>query len=379
MIRAIIFSVFLWAVIPVSSDPMPVGEGTSLIWSSQLGPENVRGRTGISPDLIDRNRAGVIFFGGLVMQYAVTTDSSELSERDSPEVSSPFRLRALLLDASSGTILFQKDWRTRVHDSEVQATAGGVLIRTGGVIRVLSRDFTTTKMLGPLPGSQEVDEDRGVITRVSPTGNTIMVERRNQKQHTSELTVFDSNTLQPRQAWKQPFLLNYADSISDSSIARKYAQKILVADFGSANWKLVAETSGFCSGMNMPSFISNSEIAYGCNGLVVTSTDGRVLMRDDFPKGDSQSKLRSFARGGQFIAIAIETEEIKTHLFREPGVRITARRIVVYDLTQKKNILTINVTPLPQNIFSFALSEDGSKLAILNDRCLSMYRLPIGR
>jgi hypothetical protein len=38
-----------------------------------------------------------------------------------------------------------------------------------------------------------------------------------------------------------------------------------------------------------------------------------------------------------------------------------------------KRVLALDVMPLPKNIYAFALSPDGSKLAILHDDIVSLY------
>lgn len=69
--------------------------------------------------------------------------------------------------------------------------------------------------------------------------------------------------------------------------------------------------------------------------------------------------------------------ETKNRLLAETQVSITTTQIAVYDLTLKRRILTVNVDPLPKNDYDFALSPDGSKLAILNDRRVSVYSVPV--
>jgi hypothetical protein len=83
------------------------------------------------------------------------------------------------------------------------------------------------------------------------------------------------------------------------------------------------------------------------------------------------------AQNGQFAAISLDTVEQKKHFFTEPSSRLTAMQIAVYDLTLKKRVLTVDVAPLPKNDYDFALSPDGSKLAVLNDRKVSVYTVPV--
>jgi len=40
-------------------------------------------------------------------------------------------------------------------------------------------------------------------------------------------------------------------------------------------------------------------------------------------------------------------------------------------------VLTLDVKPLPKVDFDFALSPDGSKLAILNDRNVTVFLIPL--
>ena len=350
------------------------------IWSQEIVPDLSRTRNGGQPLLLDSNRAGVAFLKGQLIVYAVDRDLGQLSSRKSPEISSPFRLHVWLLNANSGKLILTKDWGTRVHDSAVQVTTGGVLVMTGGIVGLYSADFAKVRNLVlPLDNSVlPLDEYRGLITRVSATGKTIMVERRNQKRNLSRLDVFDGSTLEPKQSWEQSWLLSY-ESISDAGIATAYSglHKILVADFGGKRWNAIAKTTGFCASMNEPSFVTDDRLVYGCDGLIVASTDGRVLMTDSFPKGDTQSGKASVAQEGEFVAVSLNSKEVKKHLLTEVNVRLTAMRVVVYDLALKKRAFAVDVDPLPKNDYDFALSPDGSKLAILNDRKVSVYSVPV--
>jgi len=50
--------------------------------------------------------------------------------------------------------------------------------------------------------------------------------------------------------------------------------------------------------------------------------------------------------------------------------------IVAFDLNRRKQILKLNITPAPTDAYDFALSPDGSKLAVLEDREVSLYAIP---
>ena len=52
-------------------------------------------------------------------------------------------------------------------------------------------------------------------------------------------------------------------------------------------------------------------------------------------------------------------------------------QVPVYDLMLKKRIFTFEAAPLPKNDFDIALSPDGSRLAVLNDRRLTVCSVPV--
>jgi hypothetical protein len=347
------------------------------IWCKEVLGGPASPRRGGTPHIVplDSNRAGVAFLNdGQLVVYEVDHDTSQLSSRISPGISSPFRLRLSLLDADSGKPALNKDWGTRVHDSAIQVTTGGVLVKTGEIARLYTPDFAKSHDLTAPP-----DNGSYLVTSVSPTGQTIMANRISQKLNLSHFDVFDASALKVRYSWNQSPPLYHTYSISDRGIAAAdfNNHSIVVSEFGSNKWTTVGEPSGLCASMNMPTLYNDQQLAYGCDKLIVTSTDGHVLMTDSFPSGDTSSGKTTVAQGGRFIAVSLDTKKIKKHLLTEPSVRITATRIAVYDLTLKKHVLTVSVEPLPKNDYDFALSPGGSKLAILNDRNVSVYSVPV--
>jgi len=182
----------------------------------------------------------------------------------------------------------------------------------------------------------------------------------------------------PRYSWSEsPPLYHHLYSISDEAIAAVDSSNIIVSEFGTKRWRTAGKGSGFCASHNMPTLYSDKQLVYGCDKFTATSTDGHVLMTDSFPTGDASSGKTTVAQAGRFVAISVDTTKVKTNLLSEPSVRITATHIVVYDLVLKKRVLTVSVEPLPKNDYDVALSPDGSKLAILNDRNVSVCSVPV--
>ncbi|MGB8542668.1 MAG: hypothetical protein WCD49_13625 [Candidatus Acidiferrales bacterium] len=98
------------------------------------------------------------------------------------------------------------------------------------------------------------------------------------------------------------------------------------------------------------------------------------LDKDEYTTMDMISPHFSVApsENGKFAAVPI------SHI---SGIALdmahdTARRVMVFNLSRRMRVLTVAMTPLTKVHYSIALSPDGSKLAILNDKQVSVYSVP---
>jgi hypothetical protein len=180
--RTLLFIVWLWifgigyAAESVSSD------SAAPLWSADEIQDSILRRNGGAPLLIDSNRAGVTFLDNQrLLLHEALRDTGQLSSRQSPDISSSHRLHLSILEADSGKMVLVKDWGTRVHESSVQATTGGVLVQTGEILRFLSKDFTELQQTTLVKGSGEGHP----IVSVSPTRKTFMINRFNQRSNIS--------------------------------------------------------------------------------------------------------------------------------------------------------------------------------------------------
>ena len=338
--------------------------------------------------------AGVTFLDNeRLIAYAVDRDLGQLSSRESPEVSSPFRLHAWVVDANSGKMEAHKEWGTRVHDSAVQVTTGGVLVKTGGIVRLYSSDFAQARDL-PLA----LDPNRLFYTKVSASGKTIAVSWIVQREHgashvLSHVSVLDANTLKIRSSWDQYPPLYSAFSISDEQISIRHRDVIAVTEFGNPNWSTILDdpVPRRCLAGTPPPVLVADRLVFAptCENLLLLSTSGasyslplndgdsdRATATAECEPYNGMSKI-AVTSDGRFVALSVPAVKDKKHLLTETTRCLTAVRVAVYDLTLKKHVLTVDVDPLPKNDYDFALSSDGSKLAILNDRKVSVYTVPI--
>lgn len=337
------------------------------IWSHDVIPDLSGTRNGSSPLLLDPNRAGVLFLDNdRLLVYAVDQDIAQLSSRSRVDVSSPFRLRMWLLDASSGKQLLTNDVGTRVHGSAVQFTNAGLLIRTGQTVKVYSHDLNSYREL-----SGNADEPNTVVmSSVSPNGKTILINHISQRAKTSSLETFDGSTLKLITAWTESPPLYRDYSISNKEIAAALnGHSLRLSKFGQNDW-IPFESSQNCY-LASPAFVSDEYLVIRqCSHLLLVPTSGEPYSLGTLD--GRQSDKVATSTNGRFFALSVDRLLTKKHLFTEPSTGVVRTNLTVYDVTLKKQIVDVNIEPLPKNDYDFALSPDGSRLAILNDKTVSV-------
>jgi hypothetical protein len=361
------------------------------LWSEELLQD--LGRSGYQSVLLDSNRAGVTFLNnGQLVVYEVD-HVPQLSSRESPEVSSPFRLHVSLLDPSSGKLAAGKEWGTRLHDSAVQATTGGLLVKTGGIVRVYSPNLADARDV-----PQSFNPNEHFVTSVSASGETIMINwiiQRKPRLRYSHFDVVDADTLQTRYSWDEapPLYSGYSISDKETVAAKSNGRFIVASEFGSSSWKVLLDKSDSGCRANLPTLVANdSLVVRNCGDLFLLTTlrgisyslgrldegnSNNAATAQCAPYDGSMNGKTAVASGGRRVALSLVSVQIKKHLLTESSMCLAAARVVVYDLTLKKRVFTVAVDPLPTNDYDFSLSPDGSKLAVLNDRKVLVYSVPI--
>lgn len=338
----------------------------------------------------DRDRAGLTFIdNNRLLVYEVDLDRGKLPSRKlrglvySQELQAlVLQLHVLMLDANSGKLLLTKEWETHERESAVYAVSGGVLLRTGDTLRLLRS--------ANLAEYQEVvfpSVPIGCMESVSPSQKTILLSCFNSRTNISNFDVLDGSSLKAKDSWSESPGFIPGPSISDAGIVAYdfFHNGILLIEFGSRKRELIGNKLKWkvgCQGRSFP--ISDDHlIVQTCNNLYVLSTAGRAWALDDFKKGGSirwknaiSLKRVSVAQDGRSVAIIWEGRDTWFGWDLERSMRLLAVHAEVYDLLSKKRVLNVEVAPLPKNEYDLALSPDGSKLAILNDRTVLVYAIP---
>jgi hypothetical protein len=377
-----------------SSSKSEAADRGNPLWSREVVAELSRIPT-IDP-LLDNSRAGIIFLDEKrLIVYDVERDLSQLSSRTSPETSSPFRLHLVLLDTDSGKLELYKDWGTRLKDSAVQVTSGGVLVKTGEAVKLFSPDFSQSR---PLPIT--IDPNYKFSIKTSPSGKTIGIHRIFRKEghrFGSLLDILDANTLRIKFSWQITPPLYSFFSISDAELTtagqfNSVAVAALAIDVQWHSLQGIPKTSRCPAGASIMMMVSDHFlVGRDCQDVLLASTEGERYSLDTFngesvrstregrcePYGGRLSDKVAVASGASLVALALPAVHLKKDFLQEARVCLVGIQIGLYDLTLKKRVSILDVEPLPKNDFDFALSPDGSKLAVLSDRKVSFYFLPI--
>ncbi|MGH9729040.1 MAG: hypothetical protein ACRD4V_10680 [Candidatus Acidiferrales bacterium] len=392
---------------------MPFGsQSANPAWTREVLRQEFHGfKNPLKAMRLPKDRPGVVFLDNQRLIVYETDWTGGLSSRVNPDIRSAYQLYASVIDADSGELLFDKHWGARVNGSSIHVAVGGVLVQTENELRILSNDFAEIRKL-TFPDAPDPKDpnhcDRRFVS-VSPTGRTVMSNCVNTSNFTtsvngnmttltphyfSHLEVWDGQTFEHEYAWTESTLYDRTYSISDDMIAKGGS----LEQFGSRTWHpLVVATHQ--QELKQPSFVlsartfvTNTSLICSCYGeLSLVSTTGHILGTQPTPgniiignQHNSYSQISfanksvDVAQGGQFVAVAFERWEVRSHLFTEASNRHISTQILVCDSQLKQCPLRVDVTPVPSWLddYDFALSPDGSKLAVLNGRNISLYFVP---
>lgn len=354
---------------------------TAPIWSVPVLRDLSGSRNPASPFVISGSRAAISFVDiQRLIAHEVVEDTQRLSSRESPETSSPFRLHVTILSSMSGAVESTTAWATRSSLSNVLVTSGGIIVRTGEILRFLSKNFVEIRKMS----LSHADPYEGWELRVSATGKTVLLNHYDKnwrrKLDYSHFEVFDGDTFRLKQSWMEgPALRGDMYTISDSAIvAYDYnhsPSRVILSAFGGSVWRQVwADSKNLC-GSSPATMVSESVFVLPCKDLLVINTSGNVLIKGYLSRGERSGVDNKVVSSQDGKVIAVSLTNLKD--LWDTGGHISSVDVAVYNALLKRRIATIKVSPLPKTDFDIALSPDGSRLAILNDSVISLYQLDL--
>ena len=340
----------------------------------------------------DGKYPGISFVGTDKVLVYETETTGQLSTRGDPEISSEFRLHLSVLDAQAGALELTRDWNTHLHSAQVLATAGGVLVKTGGILRLYSQDFEEAREL-----RISQDPSGNFFVSTSASGRTIAIcqyqTRAKGYRYSSHVEVFDADNLKLKFSWDQ-FPPIFRMSLSDTSFVMTHTGVVNVEKFGGHEGRSLTSQSSHDCGRRATILSDESILLQDCDAIRLISSTGSSHTLESFDDRGSRvlrdpkckpynptitpTSVSVASGGSRFVAVSLPTVETETQLLQESRQCLSAFNLTVYDLALKRQISSINIDPAPEKDFDFALSPDGSRLAVLNDQTVSVYALTAG-
>jgi len=318
----------------------------------------------------------------------------QVSRRGGPDDTLALRLQAIFLDASSGKLTTTSAWPTESRRSSIIAVHDGELVMLGGSDLILyAPDLTVSKRLKLPPGGLV-----GWLARPSPTGKNILFHTESfskgpwiwvetdtlkilswwEDNPSGYLSISD-DTMATSTCWWGHELISTMVTPSEASARMQAGPKCKseVEIRGlSGDWKTIASGEPH----QYPQFV-NDDLLFvpGKDVGKLIGVDGSVILEE--PKGRrswgcwATEGVLPAARGHRFVIPSCEWKGAVASL--DIGAHPVLKQIFVYDIGFRIQTQVIQVKgPKVRDEMQFAVSPDGSKLAILNHEFVEVLRLP---
>lgn len=320
----------------------------------------------------------------------------EPSSRASLDTRLPLRLQAILLDAHTGKITATAAWPTDSRTSRIVAVHHGqITALRGSELTLYSPDLVALKEL-KLPQAEPAIEWQ---PHPSPTGNNILfssntfgkssltwvnVDRfeivRSWEDNLSGLLTISDKYIATSTCWSgyQVRSVGYNDNGGEIiSPGPKCNSEIKIRTL-STDWKTIAPGESHL----YPQFVNQDMLFLGAEttGKII-GVDGKVLFEQ--PKirqswGCWSTGVLPVPDGRRFVIPSCELRGAFPAL--DIGGHLVLKQIAVYDVGDKVRWRRIDVKgPKIKDQMEFALSPDGSRLAILNVEKLTLEEIDLPR
>lgn len=198
------------------------------------------------------------------------------------------------------------------------------------------------------------------------------------------LTMIETDTLKPLQSWNSDFPIAAA---SDRYFARweqvkdQYRRSLYVRSQDS-EWKEIYRDTGCNQASAFVQFLAQDLLLIrSCDKATILAVDGKVSFAITIPpKHDmgltfGTSELGTSSDGKRF-AISIAGSKKQPWWTGDPGYDRVHPILILYDTAGPNPVSTFTLNAKLERPSAFALSSDGSLMALLRSGFLELYRLP---
>jgi len=278
-------------------------------------------------------------------------------------------MEALFVDTRSGALISRKTWPTIKRrwlnerwdtQARIMAVHGGFLVHAGNSLMLYSVD---QKKKGELP--LEIGSRWAAV--VPPLGRTIHLQRIDGDE--AEGDWFASDTLTKLRSQHE---IEGITSASDQAVVTKLAHCLQLQAVGESPRNLCC--SDPCR-LGLPEFLSEAEVlSVYRNGFSVLTTSGEKLWSQETPDGKNrfiESHTRSL-NGNRFALSLRGDRHTVFDLVKVPNGELA---IFVYDHSTRTQVFHLTLGRVAE-LVHFALSPDGSTLALLVGETVRVYKIP---
>jgi hypothetical protein len=298
----------------------------------------------------------------LAASFLVANPRPGLSRRENP-FGSPVLFHTANIDLNTGKPVWTRSWGNDSTSEALLPLGGGkLLVQSGYVLSVLGNDLT------PLVSRRlEYAGDTLAQPFVSTTGRTLYLVQPTHPE--SAIAILDPDQLRVLKEYAVPRVVTF--SASDEYIAYSIEEGY----FGNMSMRIQSLEGGGpqlpfrhgdCYGYS-PTFLSARTLVVsgGCPNFTFIDLGKQEMWQQKLPKA-SGTEVRTARNANRFAF------ELVDHHEDRPS---TPLEVDVFDLDKRKKIFALKVSKAGQR-FSFALSPDGKKLAVLQSPIVSVYTLP---
>ena len=320
--------------------------------------------------------------GTLAISFLQKNDHPGLSKRDGTP-GGRFLFHSILLNPATGDELGQRTWGNAGYwNSLLPLQNGRFFVQSNEWIMVYSKDLHEI-----IRTQVEVSGDILPRFSVSPSGRSLydfMDSYDVQRGWLTTINLLDALTLKPKQSKLTP---GHADeAVSDSQVVYSVSNprnKLLLlvynVDGSTPSWgptllKKRDRLAGLLSqsGCNSEAFVDNAVLAVtGDCPLLALVQSGKKIALLHSPRGSRFGGDIQPSRHQRRFAFA--RSQISSS---GRSSSVTGIEVAVYDLDRQMEIAAEKISVVPKLKFAFALSPDGSLLAVETDNLLRVWRLP---
>lgn len=324
-----------------------------------------------------------------------------LLDRDAKHCDGPWDddqvVRAALISLPDGKALAEEKWQLHDHNQYIWPVHDGVLMRRCHQFDLLQNSLTGNTILD-FP-------TRPMFVQTSPDGSTIVVETQHEK-HTPEeherlmqraiagdgvipaedidvniISLEKRAALGKAQALAPIYVPISHDGIYETLPGQHNRWLINFEPFGGKSTQ-IAKVESTCHPILFPLaedafLVATCVSALNYHVVIAFRRDGKELWRDEWLNNLSRPVLAYAANNQRFAVATVHTLAATSGFGLLDESSAHTEDITVYSTYKGEVLLSIAVSPPYATGQNFALSPDGSQLAVINHGDLAIYDIPL--